>query len=435
MRRERSVGYYLGGVSFLSRRLSPVTAYFILAGGQAFYFTTAVNFNLVFQTSEARLDPFQLVLVGTTLQATIFFCEVPTGVLADIYSRRLSVVVGLCLLGLGLMLNGAFPRFETIILGQVIWGIGHTFISGARQAWIADEVGTKIAGRVYLRAEQVEKLCWIASIPLSTYLASRDLNLPILLGGGALVWLAAVMALTMSERGFRRVQRRSGRRSLRDFGSTLGAGAGLVRRSPLLITVFGITAFYGMASQGFDRLWVAHFIDNIGFPSTFDLDPVLWFGVLRMGSAVLAIAGVEYVRRHIDTASHAVVSRGLFTINLLQVGSVLVLAASNSFYLGMLAFWSAIALSFIFDPLYLAWINQNVESRVRATVISMTSQTDAIGRITGGPILGGVGSLLSLRAALVGTGVALSPALLLYLRAFRQGAARPAAEPGPASGG
>ena len=402
----------------------------VLSGGHALFSTVALSFNLVFQTQEAGLNPFQLVLVGTALQGTIFLCEVPTGVLADVYSRKRSVVIGLCLLGLGLMMNGALARFETILLAQLVWGTGHTFISGARQAWIADEIGAERAAKVYLRATQAEQLSWLVAIPIATVLANRDLNLPIILGGACLIGLGAFLALAMSEDGFQRPQRHDGSAAWRSFGETLGASTRLVRHSPLLITVFCITAFYGMASQGFDRLWVAHFLRNIDFPET--ANPVIWFGVIRMGSAILTIAGVEFVRRRVDTASHAVVARGLFLINFFQIVSVFFLAAASAFLVGVIAFWIAIALSFMYDPLYLAWINQNIESRVRATVISMTSQTDAIGRIAGGPVLGAIGSVVTLRAAMVGTGLSLVPALLLYTRAFRQG--RPQTRPEPGSG-
>jgi hypothetical protein len=46
------------------------------------------------------LNPLQLVLVGTVLEATAFLAEIPTGVLADVYSRRWSVIVGGPLVGL-----------------------------------------------------------------------------------------------------------------------------------------------------------------------------------------------------------------------------------------------------------------------------------------------------------------------------------------------
>ena len=72
------------------------------------------------------------------------------------------------------------------------------------------------------------------------------------------------------------------------------------------------------------------------------------------------------------------------------------------------------------SPLQTAWINQHVDSRVRATVISISSQADAIGQIAGGPVVGYVGVLATVRAALVVGGCILSPALVLYAQTLRR---------------
>jgi DHA3 family tetracycline resistance protein-like MFS transporter len=57
---------------------------------------------------------------------------------------------------------------------------------------------------------------------------------------------------------------------------------------------------------------------------------------------------------------------------------------------------------------------------VRATVISMSGQVDAIGQIASGPLVGLVGNLVSVRAALSCTGFILAPVLALFARAQRQ---------------
>ena len=62
------------------------------------------------------LDPLQLVLVGTTLEATAFVCEIPTGVVADVYGRRLSVIIGLLLIAFGFLLEGLVPQFAAVLL-------------------------------------------------------------------------------------------------------------------------------------------------------------------------------------------------------------------------------------------------------------------------------------------------------------------------------
>ncbi len=72
------------------------------------------------------------------------------------------------------------------------------------------------------------------------------------------------------------------------------------------------------------------------------------------------------------------------------------------------------------SPLYTAWVNQRLDPNVRATIISMSSQADALGQIVGGPILGLIATAVSLRAALVAAAVMLGPALALYLLAMRR---------------
>jgi DHA3 family tetracycline resistance protein-like MFS transporter len=49
------------------------------------------------------------------------------------------------------------------------------------------------------------------------------------------------------------------------------------------------------------------------------------------------------------------------------------------------------------------------------------NQSDAIGQVGGGPVLGGIGTVWGLRAALVSAAAVLVPALGLYAHALRRG--------------
>jgi DHA3 family tetracycline resistance protein-like MFS transporter len=229
------------------------------------------------------------------------------------------------------------------------------------------------------------------------------------------------MALTMPERGFQRPPRDQW--GWRNFGATLSAGSTLVRHSPLLMTVFAIAACYGMASEGFERLWVAHFVSNLGFPKLGQLEPVVWLGAARMGSAIIGIAGVEVVRRYFKPVSHESLARTLLLIYCVQLASFTAFALTGNFVTGMLMFWSVVGMARAFSPLQVTWINQNVDPNVRATVLSMHSQVDAAGQIVGGPPLGAIGALISLRAALLSAAGVMALAVPLFLRAFQQGQA------------
>ena len=138
-------------VFFLRQRLGAYPVYLIFEAVYAFGFSLIATINLVYQVAVAHLNPLQLVLVGTVLEAVCFITQVPTGALADVFSRRLAIVVGTVLAGAGFTLEGSIPRFGTILLAQVLWGTGATCISGAEEAWIAGEVGERRLGPVMLR--------------------------------------------------------------------------------------------------------------------------------------------------------------------------------------------------------------------------------------------------------------------------------------------
>ena len=273
--------------------------------------------------------------------------------------------------------------------------------------------------------------CWVAAIPVSFGLAAvADTNLPIVIGGVWLIALAVFMAPIMSETGFMRPKREEAMQGFRDLAQMLSTSRRLVLARPLLLTMFTITAFYGIAGQGFERLWVAHFYESVGLPSRWEIDDVVWFGGIRLAAAVLGVIALSVVRRvYADRmTSHTVVSRALFRITTVQMLAILCLAVAGDFALAAAAYCVIFAFSFAYDPFHLAWINQNVDSSVRATVISMDSQTDALGRTLGGPVIGVVGSVVSLRTAISLAGFALLPALLFYFKAFGQGATEPIGE-------
>ena len=105
-------------------------------------FSTSLFFSMIFvvaslyEATVAGLSGLQLVLVGTTLEVVILLFEVPTGIVADAYSRRLSIIIGYAIMGLAFIIEGLFPYFGTILLASGLWGLGYTFTSGAKHEWM-----------------------------------------------------------------------------------------------------------------------------------------------------------------------------------------------------------------------------------------------------------------------------------------------------------
>jgi len=405
-------------------KLSAYAVYLLHSGAKALFLSTIFTVDLVYQVQVAHLNPLQLVLVGTFLEAVYFLSQVPTGIIADVFSCRLSVIVGTVLIGAGFVLEGSIPRFGFILLAQVLWGVGAAFTDGAEEAWISAEVGADLIGYVFVRKTQAGLLGGLLGAGISVGLASIRLNLPIVSGGGAMIVLAIFLLLFMPEHSFRPVAKGE-RPSWREMGNTLRTGLQLVRLRWVLLIILFIELFYGLSSEGIDRLWTAHFLADFMLPSLGPLKPVVWFAIFEIAGTLLSLAANEIVKRRVDTRKERVVVWVLFAMNALNVVCVLVFALAGNFYLAVAGFLAYGAFRSAGEPILTTWITRNTEPGIRATVFSFVGQMNALGQIVGGPPVGYIGTAFSLRAALVAVSIILSPVLLLFVYAARKVKTKP----------
>jgi len=398
--------------------------FFDTLGAQAAFTVWAV-----YLVQDVGVNPLQLVLLGTVSEIAIFLFEVPTGVVADIYSRRLSIIIGIIVSGTAIVVLGLVPIYWVIVAAAILRGIGGTFMSGAWEAWITDEHGVDGIGRVFLRGNQFSYLGAIVGAGLGVAIATQDLGAGIVFGGLVSVATGIVCIFVMPEHGFvrRPVEQRTS--PLRAMKSTAVTGGRLVRGNNILILIVGITFFAGAASEGLDRLWEAHLLKDVGLPSLWGLDPVVWFGVFNIVGLAAGIVITSFLVPRFEYADNSKLAKALLGLTVILSVSVVIFGLATSFVVAAIAYLVARLARRLKDPLYVTWLNKNVEdSSVRATVNSIASQSDAIGEVAGGPAIGVVGTVASLRAALVATGLLLTPAIALYARALGRGGREPELE-------
>ncbi|MBL8133309.1 MAG: MFS transporter [Anaerolineae bacterium] len=407
-------------------RRRAVFIFYVIQAVSAFGFALIFTTNLIYQAEVVGLNPLQLVLVGTTLEVTAFLFEIPTGVVADLYSRRLSVIIGYLLVGVGFLVEGSLPFFWAILLNQVIWGIGITFTSGALEAWIADETDPTALGPILLRGSQLGSVAGILGTLLSGALGSIALALPVVSGGAIFILLSAALVAAMPETGFAPTPREA-HSSLTSMAQTTRAAMRVVRLRPILIVFLLIASVIGAHSEGFDRLWREHLMENFTFPSIGGWQPIVWFSLIALANHALSIAAAEVVRRRVKTDDQAAVARAVKTFYGGMAAALIMFGLSDSFLLALVAYLASQTLRSISEPLMNTWTNQHIDSRVRATVISSLHQFDAIGQFVGGPAVGLVGLRVGLRAALALTGVILAPVVWLVAQASRLSGEEPEA--------
>lgn len=370
----------------------------------------------LYEATVAGLTPVQLILVGTALEISAFVFEVPTGVVADVYSRRLSIIIGYLLMGAGFLVEGLFPAFIPILLAQVLWGLGYTFTSGATQAWITDEIGEEDANKLFLRATQVGLYASLLGMGLAALVGAGNVAMPILVGAIGVLFIGVILIFIMPEKNFHPTPRED-RNTWQHMWHTFKQGSDAVRSKPRLMSIVGVGLFYGIYSEGFDRLWVKHLLDSFSLPVLFGNNQVGFFAILRAAGTILTILAVTFVEKRVDSTSPIAIGRAMLVVTGIISVAMLGFALSPILLLSLSLYLIIDALRDVRIPLQTAWINQKLGSNVRATVHSMFGQVDAIGQMLGGPVVAVIAAFGSTLASLVTSSLLLTPALFFVSRA------------------
>ncbi|HEX9387032.1 MAG TPA: MFS transporter [Anaerolineales bacterium] len=413
---------------FSKLKLNARFVYLFIEFSASAFFSMMFVVTSLYEATVAGLTPVQLILVGTALEVSAFVFEVPTGIVADVYSRRMSIIIGYLMMGAGFLIEGFFPLFLPILLAQVIWGLGYTFTSGATQAWITDEVGEEDANKLFLRGTQIGLFASLFGMGASMLVGANNVALPLRVGSLGVMLIGVALAFIMPETGFHPTPRED-RNTWQHMWHTFNQGVKAVRSRPRLMNIVFIGLFYGLYSEGFDRLWVKHLLDHFELPVIFGNNQVAFFAVLRVAGAILTILVVRFVEKRVDSTSSVAIGRAVLIVTGTISVALIGFALSPLLFLSLSLYLVISVLRNVHIPLQTAWVNQKLDSQVRATVHSMFGQVDAIGQTLGGPVVAVIASLGSAVASLVTSGLLLTPALFFVSRANSQSANEPEIDP------
>ncbi|MFC7275374.1 MFS transporter [Paractinoplanes rhizophilus] len=398
--------------------MSPYRLYLLICGLGSFAAKVAFTLNLVYQATVVGLSPLQLVLVGTVMEGVCFVAQVPTGVIADVVSRRLSVIVGYLLMGAGLLVWGLFPSFAAVLVANVIWSIGAVCVDGAEEAWAADEIEPGRVTTAFVRAGQVGQAGSLAGILAAIGLGYAGLAVPIVVGGALTLALGVlVMVLMKEERWTPTATRNSMRRQV-------VAGGRAVRGSTLLAGIVAGTFFAGLSSEGFDRLSQPFLLPSLG-----DRPIELVFGGLAMAATLGSIAATGLVGRwlnrhepsghepkgaHEPSAHPRRVGRLLAALEAVTAAAMIGFGLSGQWWVAVPLYLLVRLLRNATAPIMSVWLVSATGPESRATVFSIQAQADALGQIAGGPPVGVVAQRASIGAGISVAGLFLLPAVYLF---------------------
>lgn len=130
--------------------------------------------------------------------------EVPTGVLADRFGRKAILALGAAINGLGCFVFALSHDFGTFALGEILFGLGTAFVSGADSALLYDSLAAERREAEFPRAAGAAEASWLLATVIGYPLADRLLVVgddPVLAYwiSGSLSLLGAIVAMLFVE--------------------------------------------------------------------------------------------------------------------------------------------------------------------------------------------------------------------------------------------
>ncbi|MEX0782160.1 MAG: MFS transporter [Dehalococcoidia bacterium] len=353
----------------------------------------------------------QILVLDALFEIMMMVAEVPTGVVADRWGRRRSMLLGQVGITLAVVMFAFAPSFWWVFACYGVWAVSGALTSGSDIAFVHDSLEAQGRSGEFHRVISRGNACQIAGMGVASMIGAPIAALTSLETTVALSIALAATAIPVVWR-FRDPGTYTPSAEVRYF-KLLGTAARRVAHNPRLRTLILLQALVnGLAWSSL--LLTQVFLDQNGLP-------LAWFGVVLAGLHLVAMAAALLSPRVIGAVGRQrVIFMGAPAVALALVA------------LGVMPLWGGIAMYAtlrvvlnLLGPVLVDQINRESVDEVRATIASMGTMGISVVGAAAKPVMGWSADANGLGSAYVIAGVSLaalgSIALLAWARVSRSG--------------
>lgn len=322
--------------------------------------------------------------------------EIPTGVIADKFGRKLSAILGTFLVTVGIGIVAWAGGFWIWIIGLLLQNLGRAFVSGALEALIYDDLKSvnldKIYGQVEADKSWIVTIVYVVAVISGGFIGKISLVLPYIIQM-VVSGISTIACLFLNEDKIQSDNKQSGL-AFSIEGIKQFKKPGL---RPYLVTSWMVMAMYFLFDWGLAKPTMA---TKFGF---FERGQGIVYGLAALISIVL-LRNFEKIRKFTGDR------RGLRWLNM----AMMMCLVAAVFPIGIVGFIPLIIIEnvgTIYEPWVLAIINEHLESKYRATAISALNMFGQIPYILINPIVGNlvekgqINIIFVMLAGIVGVGL------------------------------
>ena len=356
---------------------------------------------------QESLSLTQIGFLFAAISISSFLFEVPTGAIADIYGRKVSTILGYFLCGFAVISIFFVSNFYGLLIIFFLWGIFGTFISGAKQSWVADNL------KFNKRSELLENffIKYSSFIKISLFLAGFIGAFFVKQFGLDIIWMVTGISLIISglillptkEYKISKDADKSFKGLMNQSHSSIKYGLKHKILLGLIVAIFFVS-FWN--TFGGDIVWQP-FLRNIGFP-------IYAFGLLFSGITLVG-AFVPYLAKPL-LKKIGKENKFLALMILVQILIVILVLFAGHWIFGVLLLLLAHTAFDLYSPIRMNYFQRFVPSKMRATITSFEGMIVALAFALAAPLAGFLGDTFGPRITISISGIFLIPAVVIYLR-------------------
>lgn len=356
-----------------------------------FFGAVAVPFYL----HRVGLDYTRMFLLETVFSFCMIVLEIPTGVIADRWGRKISLILGSCFFGAGFLLFGIYTAYFILVIAEIICALGMTLLSGADRAILYEilkrENDESRSATVMARYDAWGTAGMLLAFPAgSLFVGSNLVPYQTALG---LVFVATAMAVAIS--GFMILFVKEGVYE-KSVGNPIRQGFEGFRHifAHPKLRVFSLN-YALISSMTFFMFW---FYQSLLLENRF---PVSWQGFIAAGfnfTAMLLLLATPVAERRIGVRNTLLLSSiipGILYIGVSIIPGILMV---------LVAIFGVTNLKMFRAPLLTALMNEQIGSSNRATILSGVSMIERIATTLLYPLAGALTDI-SLKMTFLAIGI------------------------------
>jgi MFS family permease len=351
------------------------------------------------------LDFAQIFWVLTAGSLFSFLLEIPTGVFADLYGKRKSILISKFVIFLSFLAFGFSDSFLTLLLANLIYELGKSFRSGTETAYVFDYLASQKNAPSYTKVKSHQKFYARLSESLATAIGGY---LAVKFGFNFVFFLAAIPALlnALQTITWVKIKEHDGETGQKVTRAFLREAFTSLKKKPSLLRIMVNVLLYSSVFVALGT-FVQPYMTEAGLP-------LAYFGFVYSGFLLI----VAFLTRFSATLEERFGGRTVMNaLTLVSILPLLILGLGYTSFIGVSLFFFVLMVQNFRSPIANSIFHEEVDSKNRATMGSLLSLFQNSGNLILLPFMGYLADIYSIYTAiLVLAGIVALTSTLLWVK-------------------